>query len=341
MVKSIHLNGRFMGDIMAVHRILEQSGEFDLTYEYPKFKSKAKPREVDVLVWSHRFPSKIKAKHIIHTGHGYGFFPTIILNKKQFLEDVNVRGSTILFYGEKHRAPHLEMGHLKEKTHIVGMPFSALLMQEIDEVERREFHLSKKLDPNKKTVLYSPTWDRGVQRGFFAEWWQDGKEEDRVREFVDFITIKMGVNLIIRMHESKRYAKNWLNVYRKYFDHPNVYAIYFEQDYNNLPYYQHSDILVGDWSGVNTYFYITDKPVIHVGRNAYLKKQVGGYGSMDINMRPRPIVDTFDQLLENIENSLANPSEFSKDRQRLVETYIDYTGEESKKRVLGLFAGLS
>jgi len=229
------------------------------------------------------------------------------------------------------------MGFPSERLLVIGMAASIELLSPMNAQERKEFLHKKGLDPAKKTILYAPTWGHNEERGFFCLWWQDGREKERVDKFCKFVTRDLNMNLVVRLHEKRRYSQDWIKKYRNIFDMYKVRAHYFDQDPYNLSYFKFSDFLVGDLSSVNTYFYVMDKPVVHIGAHPFKKKRQSTWSGMTLNDRAGYIVEDYQDLLVEVKDSVVNPSKFSNERKKIVGKYIDYVGEDSRKAILSEF----
>lgn len=253
----------------------------------------------------------------------------------------------------RYKKALIEYGYPPVQVLNIGYPFSYDLAQPINPDSRRQFLLSLGLDPAKKTVLYAPSWNlkrwlRGLfvahTRQFFGLWWEDNQEHLRVEKLCQF-SQQQGFNLIVRLHEKKRYHRDWLWRYRDIFKRYKVPASYHDAC-DNLPYLLYSDVMISDYSSMMTNFYIMDKPVIHLDvykeGSIFLNKyqthvRESGYSLED---RAGYVVKEFDAMLDAIVDSLKYPTRFSQDRQRFISTYIDYLGEASLNRVREEFTNL-
>jgi len=335
----LHIYAKYMGDIKVIHDVLEESNEYDLTYQYIDIGKGNRPSNIDYLIISHQTPSWYKGK-IIQAQHGLGCltsppnWPASELLAR-FKKD-NYYAWCV--FGKLHKSWFEEgIGIPGERLLMVGMASSIELLSPINMQERKEFLRMKGLDSTKKTVMYAPTWNHGEERGFFCLWWQDGRETERVEKFCRFVTHDLNMNLVVRLHEKKRYSQDWIEKYHSTFDRHKVSAHYFDEDPYNLPYFKYSDILVGDLSSVNTYFYVMDKPVVHIGIHPFKKKLQSMWACMTLSDRAGYIVEDFQDLLVKVKDSVENPSRFSVERGRIVGKYIDYLGEDSKKAILSEF----
>lgn len=335
----LHIYGKYMGDIKVIHDVLEESNEYDMTYQYIDTGKGSRPSSVDYLIISHQTPNWYKGK-IIQAQHGLGCLTS---PPKWPASELLARYKKDNYYafcvfGKIHKSWFEEgIGFPGERLLVVGMASSIELLSSMNMQERKEFLHKKGLDSTKKTIMYAPTWGHNEERGFFCLWWQDGREEERVEKFCKFVTRDLNMNLVVRLHEKKRYSQDWIEKYRGIFDTYKVSTHYFNEDPYNLPYFKFSDFLVGDLSSVNTYFYVMDKPVVHIGAHPFKKKLQSMWASMTLNDRAGYVVESFQDLLAKVKDSVVSPSKFSVERKRIVDKYIDYLGEDSRKAILGEF----
>jgi len=334
----LHIYGKYMGDIKVIHDVLEESNEYDLTYQFIDIKKGVKPSTVDYLITSHNSPENFKGK-IIHVHHGMGCIPELPREPASMLLARFRKGNYYAFckYSKVQKSWLEDIGFPSERILVIGMAASVDLLSSVNIQERKEFLHKKDLDSAKKTIMYAPTWNNGDKRAFFYLWWEDGREEERVERFCKFITCDLDMNLVVRFHDRHRYSQDWIKKYHSIFDKYKVNAHYINQEPYNLPYFKFSDILVGDLSTVNTFFYVMDKPVIHIGTYPFKKKIQSRQGGMALVDRAGYIIEDFQDLLDKLEDSVINPSKFSAERKRTVDKYIDYLGEDSRKAILSEF----
>lgn len=333
MPHKIHIYGRYMGDIKAVWKILSEDQDFDVSYDFYNTNIKKLPeKKVDYIVTSNQDPTYLKAPNI-HIGHGAGCVAKLYHNnKKEFMDDYG-KYYALGFYGEKDKQTHINMGFPEERILVFGMPQSVELLEKENPILRDTWLINKKLDPKKKTILYAPTWNQGSSRGFFPIW---DDENTKVKLLCDKIQ-ELNLNFVIRMHERHRYTKDWLKLYSNIFDNYNINYIYLNDDPDNTPYLKYSDILIGDMSSMNSYFYTMNKPVIHIGSDIMKSKRNQGQGGWELEDRAGYVTDFFDELLTYIEDSVKNPKRFENQRKKVVAKYINATGKEAKELILQEF----
>jgi hypothetical protein len=334
----LHIYGKYMGDIKVIHDVLEESNEYNMTYQYIDIGKGSSPSEIDYLITSHNNPKNFKGK-IIHVHHGMGWLPELRRKPASVLLAGFRKDNYYAFckLGKVQKSWLEDIGFPSERILVIGMAASIDLLSPMKVGEREGFLYKKGLNPAKKTIIYAPTWEHGDKRAFFYLWWEDGREGERVERFCKFITCDLDMNLVVRFHERHRYSQDWIKKYHDIFDKYKVNAHYINQDPYNLPYFKFSDILVGDLSSVNVSFYVMDKPVIHIGTYPFKKKIQLRQGGMALADRAGYIIEDFQDLLDKLEDSVINPSKFSAERKRTVDKYIDYLGEDSRKAILSEF----
>jgi len=335
MRKHLHFHGKYMGDMRSVFHIVQELGEHDISYRLQGLGEEGSPDGADYILTSHKMPKEMCGRNV-HLRHGCGLLPVIPdreASRKEFMFDY-AKFHAIRVLNEEERELLVQYGYPKERTMLMGMPFSIDLMAHVDANERVRFLTMKGQDPSKSTVLYAPSWGQGEERGFFVDWFQDGKEEARVRKFCEYVCRDLKCNLIVRMHERHRYSEDWLAKYDAIFRLFRVYAIYLDDDPDNLPYLRHSDVMVGDLSAINVYYYVMDKPVVHVGVRPFSKKINKGCGGMSYTGRAGHVAGHFDGILDSIADSLENPMRFSPQRKAVVEKGFSCIGEESRQAVI-------
>lgn len=328
-MKHIHFYSSQMGDAYSIQKLLQNTRKYKITVHDPRTGlTSGSGKGADLVFTSHLTPGGYPLDKVIHTGHGFGIIPHL-----GSAQELKQKQKYRLSYGNYFSELFSKIGY--NDTIVFGMPMSIDLLEPVIAKERNAFLLSKHLDPNKKTILYSPTWGQGDPRGFFIEWWEDGNEETRVEHFCKVIT-ENSANLIVRLHEKHRYSQDWLHIYRHIFNKYNVTAIYLDQDRYSLPYYKYSDILIGDLSGTNSYFYVMDKPVIHIGKNPSTSKCRLSSIGWHLDDRAGPVVNDFDELLAEIKKALSGYDVYQRQRKLVVSKCIDYVGQACKTRTLAI-----
>ncbi len=148
----------------------------------------------------------------------------------------------------------------------VGYPkLDDLVNQNYDRMKLME---KLNLDPNLKTVLYSPAWD------------PSGSLRTYGTEIAKTLLNIPDINLIVKLHPASMEPVNspyfefytggkiWENEFAK-IQNPRCQ---FVKDYLINPYLFISDLMVNDFSGVGLEFMVLDRPVIYIDCPDYFEK---------------------------------------------------------------------
>ena len=147
-------------------------------------------------------------------------------------------------------------GFHPDNCRILGAASHDDLRVPFDKARAREYY---PFDPTARpTVLVAPTWHYGE---VFAHWGSDADLFAGLLAHLD----RRRTNVIIRMHDSFRFAK----YYRKQLadiarNHRNVVIKYKDEHPDNFLDLQVSDVLVTNFSSIANLYYGTRRPTVHV-----------------------------------------------------------------------------
>ena len=105
----IYIYGRYMGDIQAIHKVLDSTEKYDIYFNYynSDVRSSNPPREVDYIITSNCDPKGIKGKNI-HVGHGAGCIAKLYHSRSdEYLKDYG-KYYAISFCGKRIAQPHID-----------------------------------------------------------------------------------------------------------------------------------------------------------------------------------------------------------------------------------------
>ena len=144
-----------------------------------------------------------------------------------------------------------------QDNHIVaGSAYHDIAKEKIDKTKIQEFYPFDII--NKKTILLAPTWH---YEGIFAHW---GDESEILNNIVQLISSK-NTNLILRMHDSWRYPKEYLEKINKIIgNNPNILLKFKDSYQDNTVDLRMCDVLITNFSSIANLFYASNKPVIHI-----------------------------------------------------------------------------
>ena len=337
MKPRLHFYGKYMGDMKIIFNTIKSTNDYDISYDLTGFGSSRRIRNPQYIITSHSMPNYVKNNSKeVHMRHGYGVFPWIPdKNKKDELLKDYEKFYGFRIFGDKDYKVFKDWGIPEKRLMMIGLPFSVDLLSLNNNDERIKFLKSKNLDPEKNTILYAPTWTHYEERGFFVEWYKNKEDEkEKINSLCKFITEYLNCNFIIRFHEKHRYNEDYLNMYKDILNKENIYSTYLvEDEVDNISYLKYTEVLIGDLSSVNVWYYVMDKPVVHIGLKPFFNCVNKGLAGLDYDDRVGYVTDNFNIMLDNIEDSLINPYKFSDKRQTLVSKCMKYMGKQSTEAI--------
>lgn len=182
----------------------------------------------------------------------------------------------------------------------VGFPkLDPIFNHEITANDINKIRTELKLDPEKKTVLFSATWDK---KGYSAI----DKWIYRIEELADKYNILVTVH-----HWTSEQYKRLLLSYQK---------IHYIQDKDILPYLVAADVMVGDTSSIIAEFCALDKTMITF-RVEETKRFTSEIRSMleEISYR----IDNFEELRSALQQAVLQPDYHTKARKKYNKIMFD------------------
>lgn len=224
----------------------------------------------------------------------------------------------------------------KKNIWVIGECFSDHLL----EAPINEELVKKRLNiRDNKIILYAPTWNHGTAtRGFFWDWYTSTtKELFELNKFIKFLKNDK-IFMIVRFHQKKRY-KNKIKLILLLLllrFHKNTSFHYLDDEPDPLPFLIVSDLLIGDFSSINTYMYILEKPVIHIN-----PKWVNDLACFPPNNmwrihkreRPGPIVNNLNELIKSVSQNLRGNSYIDEERLFVKNYFYKLNGATSKRAI--------
>ncbi|MBK8982188.1 MAG: CDP-glycerol glycerophosphotransferase family protein [Ignavibacteria bacterium] len=187
------------------------------------------------------------------------------------------------------------------------------------------------LDIQKKTILYAPSWDKGLSLRSFGE------------SVIEEMLKNESINIIVKLHPISYSSEdgpnykfytggiNWKERLEKYNSYKNFRHV---SEGKSDPLLAASDVMVTDLSSVALEFIMLDKPVIYINCPEFfektLKETYTGFGNTSeefVKNDPKAnagrhtgiVVEEMSQLTEAVQRALNDPKEFSQKRKELAE----------------------
>lgn len=338
-----HFHGRYCnGDIRKIFQLTQSTG-YSVTSHFHRESWETKTEHSRFVVAELVHGPTYNRAPRIYTGHGYGYFSDIDPEAVAYWKrNVHYFCAPNEIFAEGVKALGYDDDHILR----IGLPYSIDLLQPVDEHQRAAYLKSIGLHPERKTLFYAPSWHiagNTSSGGFFPLWWNDGAEDKRVERLCKFCA-DQELNFMVRLHEAHRYPTGLLDRYIDSFKRFNVHYSYHGPNNDNLPQLVYSDIMLGDFSSMQTFFCLMNKPVVYLdvfAREHPVRKRVDRNVRtlcVPSHARPGHVVSEFDEMLEAIVESQLRPDEYLSDRQAFAHQYFPWIAAESRERVLAEFA---
>ncbi len=263
----------------------------------------------------------INFKYSVLMTHGIG-------TKKGYFNEDNTNYD-IQFCEGSYRKEKLEELFPQAKTQFINVGFAKLdAAVNISTQEKNELIEKYKLDSNKKTILYSPTF-------------YPSSIEKIKRRFPDDFK---DYNIIIKPHffsyELKRYARQRL-ILKHWNQYHNVYLAKADE-FNLVPFMAVADVMITDESSAMFEFTALDKPVICY-RNVKLRLSYL-LNKNKLKRRMDPFIAQFNSYFRNvytyselrpfIDECIANPDADKEKRKEITDKLVGKTDGNVCQRIV-------
>lgn len=180
-------------------------------------------------------------------------------------------------WGDFYRSYLKDVLHIEEsRIKLMGCSMLDSLFSANDNIDIYKTKLG--IDPEKKTLLYAPSWNPGLSLRVYGD------------ELIKKLSEQKDVNIIVRLHPASLFHSNHPNY--EYFtggtdwnskinqwveSYNNVFNGNIEESSINI--IKVADLLVTDISSIAFDFYIQQKPVIYIHCEEYIEYSTSDYGS--------------------------------------------------------------
>jgi len=207
---------------------------------------------------------------------------------------------------------------------IVGFPYLDK-MKSFNTKERYSYQKSLGLDRTKKTILLAPSWgSTHVYKESLSHYF---------RQIIDLLTsYSDDYNVLVKLHHcsfNQMMAKGvkWSQELQSL-----AAVIKIDQNVDDSPALQCSDLLITDFSSRAFNFMLLDKPVVlFVKLSGYVGKY--GYRRIVKMLEGSYLAEDLEELRESIDLALLHPTEMSEKRKRVAEECFSYYGSSTEQMV--------
>lgn len=217
----------------------------------------------------------------------------------------------------------------RERVWPTGLPRNSLILEDEDRLPadyRRHLHdLDERLD-GRRLVVYAPTWRESTDDLYSFS-------RDEV-DALEGVFSRHDAVLGVRGHPKVREAE----AYSARSGSDAVFSVDDLPDPNVL--LRRTDVLVTDYSSIYIDFLLLDRPVLHFAYDleAYRSERGFLYEPEDAFAGPCP--KTFDELLEHLDETLANPDAHADQREQARSLFHEHP-DDSAREVVARIARLA
>ena len=242
--------------------------------------------------------------------------------KKYFLSEVNFKYDYVFLPGYYHndRIKKIYKSEtINTKFKVVGNIKVSQFLKNNDN-NRIKFFDSLNLNPNKKTVLFAPSWDAHGKDFFKGPRFLPksyGNQQLALKKLAKELNL-INCNLIIKLHHaSSFYLKKDFIINLQ--EEKNCY-VFKDLDYhdviesNNI--FQFSDIIITDTSGVASTGIFLNKKLIFINPHA---KYDWHYSDIEKEFRPGFICNQFEEIINSIKDYKNNKDPYAEERKNFIE----------------------
>ena len=295
----------------------------------PKKIQKIIVDEIDPDIWLADTPNKLnyvsKKTFRVQTFHS-------IPMKKYFFYEPVLDYDLILLPGPYHKEEFVKRFNLQKddkRFKVVGWPSTDDLV--CSSYDRNKIMKEAGLDPEKKTVMYAPTWGWGYGNdALFARWF--GREVEIFEKLCQVI-FNQNLNFIVRLHSLSFSINNkaLIDIAKKY----NVlWQTTTTSNFRSNPnqYLWITDILISDLSGIISQFMVLDRPIIYIEPDENIDPWKDS--DMPKSFRAGHIIKTPEEFSEAVEDSILYSDRYSKERKEfLSKIYYNLDGKATNRAV--------
>lgn len=254
---------------------------------------------------------KFPCSRIVKIGFEHGAY-----NFKRFSKAQYYNMFTVFFMTSRHDVERLRR-HGVIKAEAVGFPkIDGAFDGSITKDQREEISAGLKLDPEKKTLLFSATWD-GSGMSAVHLWY------DRIGELADTY------NVLVTLHP-------WVSdSYRTALRGDD--RVHFIEDDVLLPYIMVADVCIGDTNSLIAEFCLLDKPIITF-RCAATARTLADVVELIEKVSLR--IDRFEEVAPAVSDLIANPARHNAARREATAIFFDApdgcSGKRAARRIIEL-----
>lgn len=209
---------------------------------------------------------------------------------------------------------------------LIGMPKADCLVD--GSLQRDEILRSLGIDPERRTVLYAPTWTPYASLNSMGE------------ELVEQLG-RAGFCVIVKLHDNSRDSDprnsggiNWVDrltpILQKHNGHLAAKGTI-------APYLAASDVMISDHSSAGFEYLLLDRPLIRIEMPELIKRTNIHPDYVDLLVKASTTVRNPQETLDAVNSAYADPAQLSPQRKRVAEELFYKPGTATNRAVTELY----
>lgn len=276
-----------------------------------------KKEDFDVFVCAHTGATLFPR----HTGHSVEIFHGVSFKNLSIREKV-LQFDTLCIAGRYHAERFEQQGLVRPGTRylLTGFPKADKLVS--PDFDRLELFKKLELDPDKPTVLFAPTGEKGNALDVWG------------KDVIRALAGEEQWNLLVKPHDHPKKESDWFKKLAKFESH----RMKLVHDRDITGTLRIADLLVTDASSVAVEFTLLDKPLLFMDVPGLIDRIKRRAPAIDLETYGRKIgttVNSPDKLTAAIADSLAHPDREGEIRRKMAKHLFHKPGG-SVDRVVGV-----
>jgi CDP-glycerol glycerophosphotransferase (TagB/SpsB family) len=254
-----------------------------------------------------------RARVKVHTFHG------ISIKGKAFSEKALAYDKLFLI-GPYQRRRFVERGVLKEddpRFVPIGMPKTDALFD--GSLDRAAYLRERGLEPNRRTVLYAPTWRPE------SSLYSVGEELIRSMRGGEY-------NFLVKLHDISL-AETRHGDWRAKMEELVGERVVFVEESDVTPALNAADLLISDASSVANEFTLLDRPIVFIAVPELFRKYKDTIDAEGWGQSSGPVAATVPEIHAAIRRSFANPGEYAAQRRKIASEGFYNPGKATEAAV--------
>lgn len=270
-----------------------------------------------------------KNRIVIQTFHGFigkcfCLGAPNVYSKKEIkaqLRDCFNPSNTFIITGSKYEddAYNKNCNFPYERMLRIGHPRNDILKTNV--ITRNDTLKKLGIPPDKKIILYSPTWREKEVFKFFPF------SDFDISKLNSFLKINNYI-MIVKLHP------NFGNIDRDISGNSNI--IMYDKNWNidNNELFTATDLMITDYSSIYCDYLVNNKPVAFIQYDYEEFIKIRPLNASRETLYPGPLIDSLEEFKKNVKELIENKDYYFKEREKFYKLSYEYTNFKATKKVI-------